>query len=274
MPAPADVEGRAQAGSPVALVARRVATWRWTGLLVGAAVAVLVSQADPAGRGLMLAPAIVGACVMVGVLAGELSAGRILVARRSASPQVRRVRDHLPVTMTVCVAASAIGLAALLVWTTATGSGGGGRSLVAVCRETTLSSGPWRGWSYSGPLAAALTVVLVLAAAGVRAAALRPRVGDPGYAAATAADDAVRRRSSGAVVAASGVLVAASGLGIALVTPIVMHQPSCAPPWWTPLRWGLVASALLLLVVLAWCALAVLVPRCAHLLDRPSASLR
>ncbi len=269
---------RSHEGRSLAVLERRVTLWRWAGLVVGVGAAVWASDADRLGRGVMLAPAIAASGVLLGVLAGELSAGRLRVTRRSASLAVRRVRDHLPPVLTGCVVLTTVGLGVLLVWTTVIGSaddmGRDGRALTVVCSGTTSSSGPWPGSFYSAPLAVALVGGLALAVAGVLAVVRRRSVVDPDDPASTAADHVVRRRSTEAVVAAYGSLVAASGAGVAAVTALVMHQPSCAPAWWAPLRWGLAGFVAAALVLFVWCAVAVLAPRGRDVVDAPFSPVR
>jgi len=85
--------------------------------------------------------------------------------------------------------------------------------------------GPWPGSFYSVPLSIAVLVGLIGAAVALRTVVLRPRRGsDPDL---VAADDVLRRLSAKAVVAATGVMVAASLCGVALVAGMSLISAGC-----------------------------------------------
>jgi len=154
------------------------------------------------------------------------------------------------------VAASALGLGALLVTTTLMGSaddqGRAGRNLSRMCSpERGASAGPWPGSFYSVPLGIAVVVGLVVAAVALRTIVLRPRSGsDPDL---VAGDDNLRRRSAEAVTAATGVMVAASLSGVSLVAAGALMGFGCAPASWTILGIALLAVGALMLLLTAWC---------------------
>lgn len=162
------------------------------------------------------------------------------------------------------VAASALGLGALLVTTTLMGSaddqGRAGRSLSRQCTpEFGGATGPWPGSFYSVPLGIAVVVGLAGAAIALRTIVLRPRSGsDPDLA---AADDVLRRRSAETVVAATRVMVAASVSGVAFVAGLQLHRIVCPPMLWTIFGLALVAAGALMLLLTAWCLALLLVGR-------------
>jgi hypothetical protein len=154
------------------------------------------------------------------------------------------------------VAASAIGLGALLVTTTLMGSaddqGRAGRFLSRQCTpQIWARNGPWPGSFYSVPLGIAVVVGLVVAAVALRTVVLRPRSGsDPDL---VVADDFLRRRSAEAIVAATGVMVAASLSGVALVAGVRLIGVVCPPASWTILGVALLVVGALMLLLTSWC---------------------
>ncbi|WP_299443921.1 hypothetical protein [uncultured Phycicoccus sp.] len=175
----------------VVRVARRTRTLRALGLAVGAALALLVlvgGQAlDALGRITSLAPAVLGAGVLLGTVVGELTARPRVGARRSAAVETRTVRGVLPRTWTALATGSATVLGAALLlgiaWGSADDLGRAGRSFAVTCTQVIdgtavqigSSRGPWPGSYYAVPLLGALLVLGLLAALALVAVVRRPR---------------------------------------------------------------------------------------------------
>jgi len=238
---------------------RKAVGWRWAGLGLGVVVASVTAVTASAGLynlGAMLSPPVFGLCVMGGVIAGELSTIPRRQGVRTAALETRTVGEYLPRVLSGLVTASTLGLGALLVTTTLMGSaddaGLAGRFLSRQCRpEIWARNGPWPGSFYSVPLGIAVVVGLLGAAAALRTVVLRPRAGsDPDL---VVADDVLRRRSVEAVVAATGVMVAASLSGVAFVAGIQLHRIACSPASWTVLGVALLAVGALMLLLTSWC---------------------
>jgi hypothetical protein len=162
------------------------------------------------------------------------------------------------------VAASALGLGVLLVTTTLMGSaddqGHAGRFLSRLCTPVVgARTGPWPGSFYSVPLGIAVVVGLLGAAIALRTIVRRPRSGSDSD--LVAVDDLLRRRSAEAVVAATGVMVAASLSGVAFVAGLQLHRFACPPPLWTIFGLALAAVGALMLLLTSWCLALLLVGR-------------
>jgi len=238
---------------------RRAVGWRWAGLVIGVVVAAVTATTVSFGLhnlGAMLSPTVFGLCVMGGVVVGELSKIPRRQGVRTAALETRTVRDYLPRRLSGLVGASTLGLGALLVTTTVMGSaddqGRAGRSLFRQCTaEMSQARGPWPGSFYSVPLGIAIVVGLIGAAVALHTVVLRPRSGsDPDF---VVFDDDLRRRSVEAVVAATGVMVAASLSGVAVVAGIALHGIGCPPVWWTVLDIALLVVGGLMLLLSGWC---------------------
>jgi hypothetical protein len=244
-----------------ALVAghRKSLSWRWAGLGLGLIVGAVTAATANVGLhnvGAMLSPSVFGLCVIGGVVVGELTTIPRRQGVRTAALETRTVRDYLPQRLSTMVAASALGLGALLVTTTLMGSvddqGRAGRFLARQCTsEVGATTGPWPGSFYSVPLGIAVVVGLVVAAVALHTVVLRPRGGsDPDL---VVADDFLRRRSAEAIVAATGVMVAASLSGVALVAGLQLHRIACPPASWTILGVALLVLGALMLLLTSWC---------------------
>ena len=225
---------------------------RLVALLVGIGLAVVTTGLGADGRGLMLAAAVLGLCVLVGTAVGEtVVRPRRDPGPRSASLAPRRVRDYLPRT-TPLVVALTVALVGTLVLTTLTADPDDtGRARALSCTGPAMgqSHGPYAGSFYSLPLAVMLVLVLATAVVAARQVVARPR----GMAATDEGDDRLRRNSLDVIVAATGVAVAAPLAGVALTTGSALRSmttavPTCAPGWWSPVG---VAFLLLALVALA-----------------------
>jgi hypothetical protein len=215
-----------------------------------------MAGAGPLGLGVMLAPTAFGLCVIAGVIVGELAATPRNEGVRTAALDTRSVGAYLPWRLGGLVIAGTIGLGAVLVTTTLMGSadeaGRAARSLVRACSpEISASAGPWPGLFYSLPLGLSVGVGLVGAFAALRTVVLRPPIGSG--ADLVAADNILRRRSAEAVVAATGVMVAASLLGIAFTAGTALIGFSCPPTSWTVLGFALLGVAALMLLLGIWC---------------------
>ena len=235
---------------------RKAVGWRWAGLAIGVVAAAVTAATVSFGLhnlGAMLSPTVFGLCVMGGVVAGELSKIPRRHGVQTAALETRTVGGYLPRRLSGVVAASALGLGALLVTTTLMGSaddqGRAGRSLSRQCTpEFGGATGPWPGSFYSVPLGIAVVVGLAGAAIALRTIVLRPRSGsDPDLA---AADDVLRRRSAETVVA-----------GVAFVAGLQLHRIVCPPMLWTIFGLALVAAGALMLLLTAWCLALLLVGR-------------
>jgi hypothetical protein len=235
---------------------RSAVGWRWAGVALGVVAAAQTAGVGALGRGLMLAPTVFGLCVIGGVVLGELATMPRRDGVRTAALETRTVGHYLPRRLGGLVAASAGALGALLVATTLMGSaddmGRAGRSLVRRCSpEFGAGAGPWPGLFYSVPLGIAVTIGLLVAGMALRTVVLRPRRGSTPE--LVVADDVLRGRSAEAVAGATGVMVAASLIGVALTAAGALLGFPCAPLWWTALGFALLAVAALMLAVLVWC---------------------
>jgi hypothetical protein len=230
----------AAAGEIPRAVARRTALLRWAGVTVGLLVGVVAAQLGDLGVGLLLAAPLFGLCTLVGVLAGELTVRPPHGPTRTATVEVRRIRDYLPRHLSRAVAVAGGVLLVLLAATTAAGSpddmGRPGRSLTRQCTADMFESrGPWPGSFYTGGLAVVVLAGLLLAYLALRAIVRRPRPGSPGD---LAVDDALRRRAGYVVTGAVGVLIALPLAGVSLTAASGLLGTSCAPMWWTIAGWG------------------------------------
>lgn len=249
------VELEAPLQDPVVVGYRKAVGWRWSGLSLGAVAAVWTANVGSLGLGVMLAPTVFGMCVIAGVVAGELATSPRSRGIRTAALETRSVGTYLPRRLGALVTASTLGLVALLVTTTLMGStddlGRAGRSLFRACTaERSASVGPWPGLFYSVPLGIALGIGLIAAAVALRAVVLRPRGGStPDF---VTADDLLRRRSAEAVVAATGVMVAASLFGVAMTAGVALMGSTCPPTSWLALGVTLIAVGVLMLLLTVW----------------------
>lgn len=206
--------------SGVVEVAQHTRRWRVGGLLLGAAAAALVlvlgQRVDALGRVTALAPAALGAGVLLGSIVGELTARPSVGIRRSAVVETRTLRSILPrgravvlaVSTTLLVGALGIGAA----WGSADDLGRAGRAFSRLCTVVDpvngpvmmgSSHGPWPGSFYAQPLAVALGVLAVLVAVALRVIVARPR---PDLE-SRGLDTLLRRWSAGNVLTAATVTV-------------------------------------------------------------------
>ena len=177
----------------------------------------------------MLAVPLCALCVLAGVVLGELRVAAPQGPVRSATLEVRRVRDYLPRRLTATVGTATALLLVVLALTTATGSaddlGRAGRSFARRCSAVTGgATGPWPGSFYALPLGAVVVMGLVLAGFALRRVVRRPRQGEDAI-----VDDALRRQAAEAVVAACGLLVALPFAGVSLLTAAALHNHVCPP---------------------------------------------
>ncbi len=230
--------------------------WRWVGLVIGVVAATLTASIGALGLGMMLAPTVFGLAVIGGVVVGELATIPPHEGVRSASLETRTVGSYLPRRLGGLVAASTLGLGALLVTTTLMGSpddlGRAGRSLSRQCSPDRFTgTGPWPGLYYSVPLAIAVVLGLLGAAVALHTVVLRPRIESAPE--LVVADDVLRRRSAEAVVAATGVMIAASMLGVALTAGGALVGFGCAPISWTVFGVALFGVGVLMFLLAVWC---------------------
>ncbi|WP_067496048.1 hypothetical protein [Actinoplanes sp. TFC3] len=237
---------RRPAGMPTALP-------RWAGVGIGLVIAVITARSGGLGSGLLLAAPLFAWCALTGVLVGELLMRRPDGPTRTATLEVRRIRNYLPRALSTAVAASGGLLLLVLCATTAAGQpddrGRAGRSLGRQCTPDLVEAhGPWPGSYYTVAVAVVVLIGLGMAYAALHTVVRRPRFGE------VSADDALRRRSAGAVVGAVGLLIAIPLAGVSLTAAGRLFAFSCAPQWWTVVAWALLAVVLAALVMVVWCA--------------------
>lgn len=238
---------------------RRVRMARLGGVLAGVIAAAVTWRLDSFGRGQMLAPAVFGLCVVLGVGLGEtVVRARHEAGVRAASITPRRLSAYISRTPAALASAMVVMTAVLLTFTTLTaGRDDYTRSMRALrCDSVHVGSSytPYPGSYYSFPLALVLVAVLVLAGLASRQAVLRPR----GLATDDAGDDALRRRSLDVITSAVGIAVGAPYVGLALTAGGALQglgdsRPSCAPTWMQPVGTVITLSALVGAVVVVVC---------------------
>lgn len=248
------------AGGQLEQVHRRTQRWRLAGLAVGLGAAAWTATTGSLGRGAMLAVPVGALCVLAGVVVGELRVTAPDRAVRSATLEVRRVRDYLPPRLTALTTAALGWLVAVLAWTTAVGSaddlGRAGRVLARQCTPLLSEArGPWPGAYYSLPLLLLVSGGVLVGAMAFRLVVRRPRQ-DEGH----GIDDALRERAARSIVAAIGLLVAVPAAGVALVAAIVLAGSSCPAGWHTPVALLLGASVPAMLALAGWCGVVLLAP--------------
>ncbi|QKE82999.1 hypothetical protein [Arthrobacter sp. NEB 688] len=199
----------------VARIAARTRGWRLVGLALGLVAGGLLlalgQRVDALGRLTALAPAAVGAGVLLGTVVGELTSRPSVGVRRSAVVETRTVRSVLPRGRALLLAASGLALGGVLgagaAWGSPDDLGRAGRSLSERCTvlvdgvatEMAGSRGPWPGSFYAVPLAAAFALLAVLTALALRAVVRRPRPDPHGL----GLDSMLRRWSAGTVLTAA-----------------------------------------------------------------------
>lgn len=241
-------------------VDRGTRRWRAGGLLLGVVAAAVSTGSGGLGRGVLLAAPLLAVFVLAGVVVGELRVTAPTGSTRTASLEVRRVRDYLPPRLGAAVLSATGVLTALLVATTAGGTaddlGRAGRWLARTCSaEQSVAVGPWPGSFYSAPLAVVVAAGLLVAALALHLVVRRPRQGEE-----AATDDALRRRACAAVTAATGLLVAVPLAGAGFFAAHALLRIGCRPGWWTALGWALLLLVPAAVGLAAWCA-AVLLAR-------------
>lgn len=199
-------------------------------VIVGAAAACWVLGSHDRfryGLSTLLAPAVFGLVVVLGVALGETVVRR----RRDAGPRTASLRPrtaaaYLPRFMTASVAVAGVTLFVLLVATTLTASAatdGHLRALSCAHHGWRSTATPYPGAYYSLPLAALIIVTLAIAAWATKRVVDRPR----GLATTEHGDDVLRKRSLIVIVAAVGVAVCVSLTGVALDTSQAWANARC-----------------------------------------------
>lgn len=264
---------RASAGREVrevGVLRRSRAAYRAGGLVTGLLGAYAVQEAADLGRGLLLAGPVLGLGVVAGVLLGETAVRPRPRGNRSASLAVRRVVDFVPPALSVAVGTQTLTLLGVMVVTTVAGSaddlGRSGRVLSYACSALEQwSSSPWPGSFYTVPLASVLALGLAAAAFTLRVVVLRPTSASAaGHVTAgrddldLAVDQQTRRRAAEVVVAACGLLVSVPAVGLGLTMAAILLRRECMPAWWSTAGHAALGWALMSLVLLAWCLLALL----------------
>lgn len=221
-------------------IARHTRRWRLLGLAVGGVIAVLAlalgPRVDALGRVTALAPTVLGAGVLLGTIAGELTARAPVGIRRAAAVQARTVGGILPRARAVVLAVSTVLLLGALALGVAWGSpddlGRVGRVLSRACTvlepglgpvTMTSSRGPWPGSFYAVPLLAALLVLAVLVVVALRVIVARPRPDLDSL----GLDTQLRRWSAGHVLAAASVTVLGTLAPVAVFMASALADQTC-----------------------------------------------
>ncbi|MER6184388.1 hypothetical protein [Streptomyces sp. NPDC001652] len=225
---------------------------RWTGLAVGVVAARLLSPLT-GDDGILYAIPVFGLCAVAGVLVGDALTGPRRGAVRTAGLTPRRVRDHVPPRMTWLLLGLASALVAMLAVTTAVASpddlGRAGRALTLTCRGVTESAAPWPGFYYSLPMLVSLAVSTVACGWSLRRIATRP------------GDEQSRRDRTLAIVAAWGLVVSSSLLGVASTVSGALMSTTCDGTLGTVANWAVWPLGLIALIMAPWCLFTIASPQ-------------
>ena len=232
---------------------RVVVGFRLLGGLVGLAGAWALAAVLDQGLGLVLAPAVAGLGVVVGVALGEtVVRPRRSPGPRSASLRPRTARAYVPRPLGAALLALLAFHVGTLVLTTATATDG--RSLTCRVENMAGSHGPYPGSYYSVPLLGMLALVALVAVAAARVVVARPR----GFAPDEQGDDALRARSLTVIVAATGLALAATHVGIGIATATSLNSLVCAPLWADRTAPVMAVSVVVAFAIACWCAVRLL----------------
>ena len=232
---------------------RVVVALRLLGGVVGVAGAWALAAVLDQGRGLVLAPAVAGLGIVVGVALGEtVVRPRRAPGPRSASLRPRTARAYVPRPLSTTLAALLVFHVGTLVLTTFTATGG--RSFTCRVENLAGSHGPYPGSYYSVPLLGMLALVGLVAVVAARVVVARPR----GFAPDEQGDDVLRARSLTVIVAASGLALAATHVGIGIATAASFASLVCAPLWAERAAPVMALSVLLAFAIACWCAVRLL----------------
>lgn len=247
---------------------------RYVGLAVGAVVFVLVASSGQLGRGLFLAPAAAGAVLVLAVMIGQQLAYGSARTTGVAGIERRPIRNYLPRSLTVAVVLFLAVLLASAAWTTLAASPDdlglyrafavtGTQILVTDTGDHEVATvgstrSPFPGAFYTSMLAIGLPILLALSAVALWLTARRPRNGaDPEL---VPTDDALRRQTAEGIVAAVGLAVSLSLLGVAVGAAISVGGMAEYGMRYTLAAGGLGIAGLASLAIASWCAVLVLVP--------------
>lgn len=246
---------------------------RYIGLAASAAVFIVAASVGRLGRGLFWAPAVAGAVLIVAVMIGQQIAYGGARATGVAAVERRLVRHYLPRALSVAVLVFLVVLVGAAVWTTvAAGPDNLGLARAfSVTGAVTLWEGtspevvmvgstrtPFPGAYYTLMLAIGLPIVVVLGGIALWLTARRPRNGaDPGL---VPADDALRRQTAEGILAAVGLAVSVSLLGVAASAAMAVGGMAEFGVGYTLGAAGFVIAALLSLALASCCAVLLLVP--------------
>jgi hypothetical protein len=246
---------------------------RYVGLAAGAVVFVVVAGLGQLGRGLFLAPAAAGAVLVLAVIVGQQLAYGGARTTGVAGVERRRIRDYMPHGLTVAVLLLLAVLVASAAWTTSAASPddfGLYRAFAVTGTQTLMTEtgpevaivgstrSPFPGAFYTSMLAVGLPIVLIVGAIALWLTAQRPQNGaDPEL---VPADDALRRQTAEGIVAAVGLAVSISLLGVALGAAMSLGAMGEYGIRYTLGAGALGLAALGSLALASWCAVLVLVP--------------
>lgn len=225
---------------------------RWTGLAVGVLASRWLQPLNN-GEGTLYAILAFGLCAVAGVLAGDALTAPRQGAVRTADLTPRRVRDYVPPRMTILLlgltAALVVALTAAAMVASPDDLGRAGRALTVTCRGMTESAGPWPGFYYGLPIVASLALSTAACGWSLRRIATRP------------GDEQSRRDRALAIVAAWGLLVSSSLLGVASTASGALMSTTCDGAVGTAANVVLWPLALLALLTAPWCLFTIISPR-------------
>ena len=238
---------------------RHTVRWRGLGLAAGllAALACAMLAGTALGRFVGLAPAALGAGLIIGTIVGERTASAPLGTTREAGLGERRIGDLLRGQSLWPMVASTGLLVAILAMGTVLGSpddlGRAGRALARTCQlvsdgvPTTAGErrGPWPGSFYTLPLGGAFIVLGVLALVALKSIAARRAAGSE----SEDLDRLTRSWSTGNVLRASTVSALLIAGPLATVMGATLSAMDCRASTDTFVQWmalaaGVVATGL------------------------------